>query len=263
MREILKLTKLIVDAHVQYRLGNLDAYQLADGLQYAFAHVGQLTGMYRYKYKLMRQVRMCFGRGTRVLCCDGRSQPVEDIQEGDCVVGDDGQPRLVTKLFSGRSRLYRVKPTFGEGLTAAVPFEEDGFVVNEAHLLVITADNWLLRPDKGSSSASYYVESWELGHDSGLGFAVPRKVSRAFYTESEANEAYNTAELLLWEIPVVDYVEFAAKYPKVAAECRMYTAPVHEFVTGRGREESDELADAELGWLIGLMIAAPSVFYSP
>lgn len=29
------------------------------GLQYIFAHVGQLTGMYRYKYRLMRQVRMC------------------------------------------------------------------------------------------------------------------------------------------------------------------------------------------------------------
>ena len=28
-------------------------------LQYTFAHVGQLTGMYRYKYKLMRQIRMC------------------------------------------------------------------------------------------------------------------------------------------------------------------------------------------------------------
>ncbi|KAJ3162383.1 Pre-mRNA-processing-splicing factor 8 [Geranomyces michiganensis] len=58
-REILRLTKLIVDSHVQYRLGNVDAFQLADGLQYIFAHVGQLTGMYRYKYRLMRQIRMC------------------------------------------------------------------------------------------------------------------------------------------------------------------------------------------------------------
>ena len=33
--------------------------QLADGIQYVFAHIGQLTGMYRYKYKLMRQIRMC------------------------------------------------------------------------------------------------------------------------------------------------------------------------------------------------------------
>jgi pre-mRNA-processing factor 8 len=59
VRELLRLTKLIVDCHVQYRLGNVDAYQLADGLQYTFNHVGQLTGMYRYKYKLMRQVRRC------------------------------------------------------------------------------------------------------------------------------------------------------------------------------------------------------------
>lgn len=58
-REILRMTKLIVDSHVQYRLGNVDSYQLADGIQYVFAHIGQLTGMYRYKYKLMRQIRMC------------------------------------------------------------------------------------------------------------------------------------------------------------------------------------------------------------
>ena len=59
VREILRLTKLVVDAHVQFRLSNIDAYQLADGLQYTFNHVGQLTGMYRYKYKVMRQIRTC------------------------------------------------------------------------------------------------------------------------------------------------------------------------------------------------------------
>ncbi|KAL2202681.1 pre-mRNA processing splicing factor 8 [Sarocladium strictum] len=59
MREILRLTKLIVDAQVQFRLGNIDAFQLADGILYAFNHVGQLTGMYRYKYKLMHQIRTC------------------------------------------------------------------------------------------------------------------------------------------------------------------------------------------------------------
>ena len=34
MREILRLTKIIVDCHVQFRLGNVDAYKLADALQY-------------------------------------------------------------------------------------------------------------------------------------------------------------------------------------------------------------------------------------
>ena len=58
-REILRLLKIVVDAHVQFRLGNIDAFQLADGLQYAFAHVGQLTGMYRYKYRVMKEIRQC------------------------------------------------------------------------------------------------------------------------------------------------------------------------------------------------------------
>jgi len=36
-REILRLPKLAVDAHVQFRPGNDDAFQLADALQYIFA----------------------------------------------------------------------------------------------------------------------------------------------------------------------------------------------------------------------------------
>ncbi|SCU79447.1 LADA_0B00716g1_1 [Lachancea dasiensis] len=59
MREILKATKLLVDAHVQYRLGNVDAFQLADGIYYILNHLGQLTGIYRYKYKVMHQIRAC------------------------------------------------------------------------------------------------------------------------------------------------------------------------------------------------------------
>ena len=59
IREVLRLTKLVVDLHVQHRLGNVDAFQLADALQYSFAHVGTLTGMYRHKYKIMKQIRAC------------------------------------------------------------------------------------------------------------------------------------------------------------------------------------------------------------
>lgn len=59
IREIARLVKMVVDAFVQHRLGNIDAFQLADGLQYLLNHVGQLTGMYRYKYKVMRQIRAC------------------------------------------------------------------------------------------------------------------------------------------------------------------------------------------------------------
>ncbi|EAY02411.1 pre-mRNA processing 8 protein homolog PRP8 [Trichomonas vaginalis G3] len=59
MREFFRFTKLLLDCHIQYRLGQIDAYVLADALQYVFSHAGHLTGMYRYKYKLMHQVRTC------------------------------------------------------------------------------------------------------------------------------------------------------------------------------------------------------------
>jgi pre-mRNA-processing factor 8 len=59
MREILRVIKLLVDAHVQYRLGNVDAFQLADGIHYTLNHLGQLSGIYRYKYRVMHQIRTC------------------------------------------------------------------------------------------------------------------------------------------------------------------------------------------------------------
>ncbi|KAK6453849.1 NUC071 domain-containing protein [Scheffersomyces xylosifermentans] len=57
IREILRMIKIIVDSHVQFRLGNVDAFQLADGINYILNHMGQLTGIYRYKYKVMHQIR--------------------------------------------------------------------------------------------------------------------------------------------------------------------------------------------------------------
>src|SRR3954452_10935980 len=105
-REILRLTKLIVDSHVQYRLGNVDAFQLADGLQYIFTHVGQLTGMYRYKYRMMRQIRMCFARDTMVLLANGSLKAVQHVQVGDQVVTDQGTLDTVTGLQAGTDTLY-------------------------------------------------------------------------------------------------------------------------------------------------------------
>src|SRR5258708_7128105 len=38
----------VIDAHVQFQLGNVNAFQLADALQYIFPHVSALMGTYRY-----------------------------------------------------------------------------------------------------------------------------------------------------------------------------------------------------------------------
>jgi len=42
-REILCLTKLVIDAHVQFHVDNVNAFQLADALQYIFTHIGAVS----------------------------------------------------------------------------------------------------------------------------------------------------------------------------------------------------------------------------
>jgi len=57
MREWMRMVKLIVDVHLRYRAGlGADAIQLADSITYIESHIGELTGLYRYKYRVMRQI---------------------------------------------------------------------------------------------------------------------------------------------------------------------------------------------------------------
>ncbi|KAJ1921385.1 pre-mRNA-splicing factor 8 [Mycoemilia scoparia] len=282
MREILRLTKLIVDAHVQYRLGNLDAYQLADGLQYAFAHVGQLTGMYRYKYKLMRQIRMCFGRGTKILTNNGSSVPVEEIKVGDVVVGDDHLPRNVTRLISGTSPLYHVQLnlTAGNKLPeGAEVYNEDGFVVNGAHLLVITIPSKInISEDDGSTNDSgvdglFTVETWEFIDDSSeLGFAIPRCINETVSTMKEAQAIvadHQKNNRLVWELSVENYLKFAKAYPDIASRCQVYTSSVdnlnsdvHCEVSKAISELGNAATEAEVAWLVGLWVGSMSRSHS-
>jgi len=66
----------------------------------------------------------CLGKGTPVLMFDGTIQAVEDIQEGDLLMGPDSQPRRVSDLYRGHGPLFRVSPTKGES-----------YVVNGNHIL--------------------------------------------------------------------------------------------------------------------------------
>lgn len=59
LREILRFTKLLVDSHLKFKRGIINLYQLSDGIHYIFTHLGHLTGIYRYKYKVMKQIHFC------------------------------------------------------------------------------------------------------------------------------------------------------------------------------------------------------------
>ncbi|KAJ1979992.1 hypothetical protein H4R33_005585 [Dimargaris cristalligena] len=241
-REILRLTKLIVDSHVQYRLGNIDAFQLADGLQYIFSHVGQLTGMYRYKYRLMHQIRQCFARGTPVLMSDGSAQPIEQIRVGDQVMGDDGKPAQVQRLSRGTAPLYRVVP-FDQPAESAGSrlWNEPGFVCNGAHLLVLRLEaeesGRIINP--AGDLFQYTVPYLSIATCKSFPSGRPRWTQRTFAwsgLESEgtwpdqqtAHQAARSfakstpVQSLMWEVSVSDFERFQMVDPALAQQCVMF-----------------------------------------
>lgn len=69
----------------------------------------------------------CHGFDTPILMADGSIRMVQDVREGDQLMGPNGGPRHVWGVTSGRGPLYRVTPVKG-----------DPYVVNEDHVLSLS-----------------------------------------------------------------------------------------------------------------------------
>ena len=66
----------------------------------------------------------CLGKGTKVVMFDGSLRKVEDVREGDLLMGDDSTPRRVLSIARGRERMYWIKQNKGID-----------YRVNESHIL--------------------------------------------------------------------------------------------------------------------------------
>ncbi len=66
----------------------------------------------------------CLGKGTKVLMFDGTLRNVEDVREGELLMGDDSTPRRVLNIARGRENMYWVRQNKGEA-----------YRVNESHIL--------------------------------------------------------------------------------------------------------------------------------
>ncbi len=66
----------------------------------------------------------CLALGTRVVMYDGTPRRVEDVRQGDLLMGDDSTPRRVLSLARGRENMYWVRQNKG-----------DDYRVNESHIL--------------------------------------------------------------------------------------------------------------------------------
>lgn len=79
--------------------------------------------------------RGCEHPDTPILMADLSVKKIKDIGVGDYVMGDDGTPRCVLKLFRGESQMYRVRQN-----------NADDYIVNDSHILTLKKSESAKRP---------------------------------------------------------------------------------------------------------------------
>lgn len=72
----------------------------------------------------------CLGVNTPVLMYSGEIRYVQNIKNGDILMGDDGHPRFVRNITEGVGELYKVKQDCG-----------DDYVINNNHILSLLFQN--------------------------------------------------------------------------------------------------------------------------
>ena len=67
----------------------------------------------------------CHGKNTPILMYNGQIKMVQDVEEGDILMGDDSEPRYVLSLARGRDKIYEVI------------YKDGSYTVNSEHILVL------------------------------------------------------------------------------------------------------------------------------
>ena len=79
----------------------------------------------------------CLGRGTKVMMHDGTCKAVEQVRDGDLLMGPDSEPRRVSGTTQGTGKLFRVEQVKGMS-----------YVVNEDHVLSLEINKRCWRYEK-------------------------------------------------------------------------------------------------------------------
>ncbi|KAJ2393117.1 eukaryotic translation initiation factor 5B [Coemansia sp. RSA 2611] len=171
----------------------------------------------------------CWGRDTPILMHDGTVRMVQDVREGDVLMGDDNTPRVVQpgSVIQGSGTLYRIEPASDSGA--------DAFVCNGDHVLVLTIpDGACVTRSDSAQGAVFVAEEYVLCANKR---PTLRKLGE-YATEDAAAAAAAAAERvpLVWTCSVLEYLELVRSDQRVASQCAMF-APMGgvEFPTEAGQ----------------------------
>jgi Hom_end-associated Hint/Homing endonuclease len=157
----------------------------------------------------------CFAAGTMLRLHNGDTIAVESIVGGELLMGDDGNPRVVTagSLSRGRAVLYRIQPEWD----GAAPF-----AVNGDHILVLIINcrpcmEWL------ESVKAWRVLWYQVDTSNAM-----RQITKMFAAQSEAEAEFCDQSRLWtpleWEVSVDDFLMTSAH---IREKCQlMQSGPV-------------------------------------
>jgi hypothetical protein len=133
----------------------------------------------------------CFKKGTLILMFDGSTKPVENVQVGDLVMGDDSTPRTVLSLGRGQDDMYDIIPMKGESYT-----------VNSEHILVL---KWT-----GKNKIAYSMKHnvnlpWTVSYFDKQSVRIKEKSFKT-HKQAQAYLATFTPEHKILHIEVRDYL---------------------------------------------------------
>jgi hypothetical protein len=69
-------------------------------------------------------VGKCLSINTPLIMYDGKPKMVQDVKEGDLLMGDDSTPRKVLSTCTGKETMYEIQQLYG-----------DNYIVNKSHIL--------------------------------------------------------------------------------------------------------------------------------
>jgi hypothetical protein len=145
-----------------------------------------------------RRSGKCLAPGTNVMMYDGTIRKVEEISEGDLVMGDDSTHRTVLETHSGIDQMYKVTNRRG-----------DTYIVNSNHILSLVYSRKKSLVD--CNKRSYYLVKWFNNKM----FKVNQKIFS--YKNEDKNYIYlkakeffnNLKDDRLIDIPIKEYLKLS------------------------------------------------------
>ena len=169
-------------------------------------------------------VGKCFARGTEVRLYNGELRAVERVVDGDVLMGDDSQPRMVTpgSLVRGRAVMYTITPAW-DGASA--------FTVNAAHTLVLAINEQpavkrLERTVDGIRQRCWRARWFAIDGNNALKEVVRRCASLPL-AQSLVDEQLKQWRPLTWEVSVEGFLRTP---PRLRRVCMLVAAAPVTFV---------------------------------